>query len=670
MSLVPALFPAAASASGRYIANNTPAFVAAAVKTGDVSGSDKLTVSLWLRPRARAKLDAVAADLYNRASPNYRHWLKNSDILRDFAPTEAEIATVAAFAAQQGLTVQGQGPDRCYVRAEGSASAIEKAFHVKLSNYKVGTRTFRANGSDPYIEGPAAALVQVVSGLDNAGPAPETQTQSASFATPSNVPGEPLSAASAKPPSGFSSSCFLPPDTKTYSTHGGFPKGAYTGNVYQTAKSGCGYTPSDIVKAYHLDQLYSQGLDGTGQTIALIETCGTPTITDDANVFSQAFGLPALTPANFTVTNYPAPSTCSGVNASVAGNVEWIHALAPGANIMLVVAPTTNADDFDSAIFYAISSGVPQVISGDYWIPEYEVGTAEAQKTNLICEIAATTGIAVNFPSGNNGYYHYDIEFPPEASFPADLPFATGVGGVTAALNTDGSLAFQTAWATHVSNLVVNGAIMNPPQEPGGIVPFGYQGSSGGGASVFFPKPPFQAALQGDHRKVPDIAWLADRRTGGLILMTQGNFFPPQEWHAYGGTELANSMFSAVWTIAGQAAGAPLGQAANTLYHVPASYFLDIASQGSPSNVRATVATSASSSLHFSPAKIFAQPNSHLGPFYSAIDVEPGGNVNAISFGQDYYQHPAAGWDSLTGLGVLDAPAFVTSLLPAVPVAK
>ena len=237
---------AAAAAEGRTITGNTPAITARAQKTGAVNGTDTLTVTLWLRPRARAQLDALADDLYNPASPHFRHWLKNADIVRDFAPTEADIAAVEAYAAQHGLTVQAEGPDRFYVRATGSAATVEKAFRVTLSQYTAGGRTFRANDSDPYIEGPAGDLVQAVSGLDDAASPAIATAPPAKFTVQSGGWEARGSGATAKPPTGFSSVCFLPPATKTYATQSGFPKGAYTGNVYQTAKAGCGCSTRPI----------------------------------------------------------------------------------------------------------------------------------------------------------------------------------------------------------------------------------------------------------------------------------------------------------------------------------------------------------------------------------------------------------------------------------------
>jgi subtilase family serine protease len=658
---------AAHAADGQYIAGNTPAVIASAKAAGAVSGDDVLTISLWLKPRNQAALDATAAALYNRASPQYRHWLTQAEVLRQFAPTDTDSATVKDFLTAQGLTVLDEGPDHFFVRATGTVSTIEKVFHVTLASYTIGSQAFRSNGSDPYIEGPAAALVQLVSGLDSLQSQQKLNLQPASLAAlPARAAGVQsfAGAAAAAAPSGFSASCFLPPATKTYTTSGGYPKGVYAGNVYQTALAGCGYTPANIASAYHLDTLYNQGLDGTGQTITLVEPCGSPTIEKDANGFAKAFGLPALTEANFAIVHYPAPSACAGSNEAATADLEWAHAIAPGANIVLVVAPSSNTDDIDAATFYAVTSLNTQVIAGDFSLPEFFLGSAEAKKENLIAELAAISGIAVNYPSGDSADFAY-IGFGSGVSAPADLPYATGVGGVSLALKTNGSLDFQTAWETHLYTLVVGGQVLDAPSEPSLTTLLGFLYGSGGGQSTYFAKPSFQSALKYKRRAVPDIAWLADPFTGGLVLLTQTNFYPPQTWLTGGGTALATAMFSGLWAIANQAAGAPLGQAAPYLYQMPPGLITDIVPTNSSHNVSAVIATSPTSVTSYTPAQVFAQPNSYLGPFISALYIQPGGNVAAVSFGDDYYLHPAAGWDPTTGLGTPNAAAFVQAFLPS-----
>ena len=109
----------------------------------------------------------MARDLYDRTSPNYRHWLTRSQIAARFAPTAEEAKTVQEFFESHNLKVVRVGGDNFFVRARGTVGDVEKAFHVQLNNYQVRDKVIRANAGDPYVEGDAAPLVRVVTGLDS-----------------------------------------------------------------------------------------------------------------------------------------------------------------------------------------------------------------------------------------------------------------------------------------------------------------------------------------------------------------------------------------------------------------------------------------------------------------------------------------------------------------------
>jgi len=662
---LPGIVLAANAANGQFIANNTPAYVSSATNLGAVDASQTIEVSIWLQPHNRSPLDELAQDLYNPSSPNYRHWLKNADIAAQFAPTAAEAKTVAEFFAANNLKVVSVGPNNFYVRAQGTIANVENAFHVQLNNYQVGSQILRSNAADPYIEGPAAALVQAVSGLDNGvfehpamlqptGPA----SSSGSITNQANL----SNVASATDSNSFETACFPGPKTETHTMLGSYPKATYQGNSYSSGSLGCGYSPSNIYAAYNLNELYAEGYNGAGQTIVLIDACGSPTITDDANTFSKKFGLPKLTASNFNIV-YTAPSTCEGYWPGIEADVEWTHAIAPGANIDLMVSPTPYPEDLDEAIFYAVSYVLGNVISGSYYNPEFFVGETEAIKENLISEIAAVEGIATNFACGE--FVALDLPWP--VNVPADLPYATGVGGVSLALTSDDSIAFQTAWESHASVLLQSGAIYDPAHLPPDSDGFLFGGT--GGPSAFFAKPWFQKGVPGKYRQEPDISWLADPFTGGVIVVSTPKQFPPQIWYVDGGTELATPMFSALWAIANQEAGAPLGQAAPYLYSMTSTTITDIVPYGSADNVSAVVQESSSSTQRFDPAATLLVEEPKFGSkFYSALWDSPDGAENTtwvLSFGQDYFFKTKVGWDEVTGVGVpSDARAFADWFAP------
>jgi subtilase family serine protease len=651
------------AADGQFIPNNTPAYVASAKNLGAADPSQTIEVSIWLNPHNRAALDALASSLYNPKSSNYRHWLKSSDIASRFAPPAAEAKTVQDFFESNSLKVVSVGPNNFYVRARGTVADVESAFHVQLNNYQVDSKVLVANASDPYVTGPAAALVQAVSGLDSGGFEHPLDLRPASLSPTTPFGPKNLGrAASAADATFFQSVCFTGPKTENHTTYGTYPKATYKGNGYYSPTPGCGYSPSNIYGAYNLNGLYAEGYNGTGQTVVIIDWCGSPTIRQDANVFSKRFGLPALTASNFNIINVGGPSACSGVDMEINLDVEWSHAIAPGAKIDLVVPPTADFEDVDEAVYYAANYGLGNVISGSYASPEFFVSQAELSKENLISEIAAVLGIATNFASGDSATYLTD-HIPLTVSVPADLPYATGVGGVSLALNSDNSIAFQTGWESQVSVLVDAGVIYDPPRP---LNFYGFDGGAGGGPSAFFAKPPFQKGVPGKYRQVPDVSWLADPFTGGVVLISEPTQLPEQIWYAVGGTSLSTPMFSALWAIANQEAGTALGQAAPYLYSMPSTTITDIVPYLPGHDVTAVIQDSSTVTHSYNPSETLEVVEPLFGEFYSAIWHDPAAENTAltVSFGQNYYLKVGVGWDDVTGVGTPNAQAFADWFAP------
>src|SRR5262249_27531431 len=138
------------------------------------------------------------------------------------------------------------------------------------------------------------------------------------------------------------------------------------------------YSPSQILSAYGFN-LISE--NGAGQTIAIIDAFDDPTIQSDLLAFDQYYGLP---PANLTVVNQtggsslPSPDTTGGWGVETALDVEWVHALAPGAKILLVEANSADTTDLFAAAKWAASQhatlGV-SVVSMSFGAGEYSAET-------------------------------------------------------------------------------------------------------------------------------------------------------------------------------------------------------------------------------------------------------------------------------------------------------
>ena len=649
------------SATGRLISNNTPPFVRTAPKIGPADASQTIEITLWLNLHNRPQLDSVTEGLYDPSSPRYRAWLSFPQIVRDYAPTVQEADTVKEFLSAHDLSIVLSDHNNFFVRARGTIAQVSAAFHVQLSNFKVRGKTVRANTTDPYIEGAAAAFVHLVSGLSNQQSDISPVARDTPPAGPSSVqsPAVPSSSrlsSSSTLSSFFTSNCFHGPVKDVLTTNGGLPAATYEGNLYDSTNiGGCGYTPPEIYTAYNLSALYKAGYDGKGQTIVIFEICNSATIQSDGNAFSKQFGLPALTSANFSVIDYPVANPCDSPSAEESLDVEWAHAIAPGANITVLVTPNIEetsgfAQDIDVALLYSLSNHLGNVISFSYGLPEVEFAPADLDQTNLLTQLAAISGVSANFSSGDSGDYTED-SVPATVEYPASTQYGTAVGGISLALNSSNKIKWQSGWGNNTSLLDDAGLVSDPPL--GGFF-FG----SGGGSSAFFPKPGFQHPLPGGFRLLPDISWLADPFTGVVVDTTFDSVFPPREWYVIGGTSASCPMFSALWAIANQEAGIPLGQAAQYVYSMPSSTITDIVPIGSSGNVTGSI-TDASGITSYS-ASDLAQPLDGTTTFYDALWNIPlnQGSVELVTFGTDTHLQTAPGWDDVTGVGVPKPKAF------------
>lgn len=679
--------------AGSFISHNTPRYINTAKNLGPENPENTIEVSVWLKPHNRSQLDAMTRQMYDRNSPNFRHFLKRSEFSRMFAPTAADAAQVQRFLESQNLKVVRIGPDNLFVRARGAVRDVQTAFHVQLNNYSVLGKVVRANASDPYINDEASSLVFSVSGLDNGQyehpimqrPAPPS-SRSGGFATAKNA----SAAINAAGSNLFSSVCFNGTEKETFSTadDGSYPIGTYSGNhlnLQSLTSNGCAYTPPAIQTAYNLSGLYAEGYNGKGQTIGIIDWCGSLTIQSDANGFSTQFGLPLLTSSNFQITYIPTLSTCQATDqVEINIDVEWAHAVAPGANINLIVPPSASFQDVNEAEYTAVNYGLANVISGSYGSIESFTPASELANESLISEIAAAEGISTNFSSGDTGDFTLD-GIPATVSAPADSPWATAVGGISLALNSSNAILWQAGWGNNQTLLAEEGFIANPP------LAFGFTGGAGGGPSncatqdskgnclAGFPKPSFQKALPGSVRQLPDVSWLADPYTGAAILISVPGQVPEQVWQVWGGTSLAAPMFSALWAIANQEAGAPLGDAAPYMYSMPAGTIYDIVPVTSSHNVVAAIKTSSSATTYYGPNQVMGgtSPGYFVSAIwdYAALEETP----LAISFSTDcttvaegpvtqctsptaLHTHP--GWDNVTGVGVPNAKPFADSFHP------
>lgn len=290
---------------------------------------------------------------------------------------------------------------------------------------------------------------------------------------------------------------------------------------YVTA-SPTGYAPSQIRHAYGFDQLTG---DGTGQTIAVVVAFGSASIQNDLNTFCAKYGLPTTTVAVY----YPqgkSGRTDSGWALETSLDVEWSHAIAPKANIALVVARSARLGDLLSAVDYAVNLGAKQV-SMSWGGSEFSSEASYDYHFNK-------PGVTFVAASGDNGS---------GVIWPAASPFVTSVGGTTLSLDGSGNVSSETAWS-----------------------------GSGGGVSAYEAKPAFQNGWQNaGSRSTPDVSYCADPNTGVSVYIS--NYNNSTGWITVGGTSAGSPQWAGLIALSNSARGASLGNTNTAIYSTAAASY-------------------------------------------------------------------------------------------------
>jgi|CZLB01.1.fsa_nt_gi subtilase family serine protease len=380
------------------------------------------------------------------------------------------------------------------------------------------------------------------------------------------------------------------------------------------------YTPLQYRTAYDLNPLYSRGVTGSGRTIVIVDSYGSPTIQNDIKVFDAQFGLPnpVLQVDKFgTIPPFdPTNSTMVGWAEETTLDVEYAHSIAPGAKIVLAETPVAETEgvtgfpEMMNAEKSLIDQGVGDVITQSFGATENTFpGFSQGNYSSLLnlryaFKDALIHGVTVLGASGDAGttddesdgatLYPYRVN-----SWPSADPLVTSVGGAQLSLDNNGNrLSPDVVWND------------------------GF-GAGGGGVSAVFSRPIFQIGVRsvvGSHRGTPDISMSAAVNGGAWVYWSFPGVGAPG-WEIIGGTSEASPIFSGVVALADQVAGHRLG-----LIN-PALYALGALSQHGDHNT-------------------------------GLVDITSGNN----SFGGVTGYNAAPGYDVASGWGTIDAAKFVPAL--------
>jgi subtilase family serine protease len=356
------------------------------------------------------------------------------------------------------------------------------------------------------------------------------------------------------------------------------------------------YDPYQVRHAYQVDALINAGLDGKGKTIVIVDAYQSPRIVQQLNIYNSFYGLPSmnglggpLNPALGTFTQI-APdgltpfvtgdANMTGWAEEISLDVLWAHAIAPRANIVLVLAKSNDDSDILSATKYAVDHNLGDVISQSFGGNESCSGPDLVARQHQVFADATLKNITIFASSGDLGSAQISCDGKSlvlAASSPASDPLVTAVGGTElhAARYCFASLgcnpATSPAAGTYQGEVVWNESSL-------GI------GAGGGGFSVVFDEPAYQQGTinGGKQRGIPDVSYSAATGAGVLTYLDIPGI--PAGFYVFGGTSAGSPQWAAILAIADQKAGYTLGFINRAMYHIGqaqsrySSSFFDITS--------------------------------------------------------------------------------------------
>ncbi len=538
---------------------------------------DRMLLVLKRSPEQETALARLLDDQQDKASPNYHKWLTPEEFGHQFGPTDTDIQTITAWLQSHGFAVVPT-KGRTVLEFSGSASQVQEAFHTTIHRYIVNGEQHWANASDPQIP---TALAPAVAGIDSLHDfrrkAMNTYVGSYSQKT--------RHLTTAKPEYSFpgcgSSDCF-------------------------------GLVPYDFATIYDVLPLWTSGIDGTGQTIAIV---GRTNINpEDATDFWQLFGLTVPPNKLNVILNGPDPGI-NGDEGEADIDVQWSGAVAPQATIDLVASSSTETTDgIDLSAVYIVDNNLAPVMSESYGECELGLGSAGNQFYSRLWEQAAAQGISVFVSSGDNGAAGCDnpggpAQYGLNVNGIASTPFNAAVGGTdfnqynkwttywnstndpTTQASAKGYIP-ETTWNDSCTNALAvtlgygttaEQACNNPNMiQSGGVNSTAGSGGPSncvvnsqtlGSCSQGYAKPSWQSGsgVPNDHRRdLPDISLFASNGFLGSFYLVcqrdQTGVCNLNSFAGYGGTSVASPAFAGIMSLVSQKIGTPQGIPGFVLY--------------------------------------------------------------------------------------------------------
>jgi trimeric autotransporter adhesin len=622
---------------------------------------DRIQIVLQRSDAQEASLKQLVAEMHNPNSGNYHHWLTPQQFGEQFGPSDADLATLQTWLQGHGFGQMKVHPGHQTMEITGSAAQFREAFHAQIHKYEVNGRTHYANATNPQIP---AAIAPLFSGF--------TSLNNFDVKSHSRLLGK-----------------------AEYNTRSGRAKPDWT--VSSDYGESFVLSPGDFAVQYDLNPLYSNGTDGTGQTIAIVNEANINVSL--VNSFRALFGLPFNPPNIIIDGNDPGingnnnPDEPNGASSEAYLDVEWSGAVAPKATIDLVIAgDTALSSGLILAMNHAVYENVAPVISLSFGACEASLGSTNGF-LNSLWEQAAAQGITVVVSTGDNGSAGCDNPDTQDYATSgknisgfASTPYDVAVGGTdffysaynqgTTAMNAELATYWDTTLSNSSASVSIKGVI---PEQAWNDSQYGSNflhstspgttiGAGSGGASAYgllsttgastnylpYPKPTWQ---QGDGvpadqaRDIPDVSLFAAPGANATfypVCLEDGDCQPvsPGETvqiYGIGGTSASAPSFAGMMALVNQKYGRQ-GQADFVLYPLAAQFpaaFHDVV-QGTNSVPCAKGSTDCIA---------VANPG-----------TDTDGTVEGqIGDGSTPLYDATAGYDLATGLGTIDANAMISN---------
>lgn len=495
-------------------------------------------VDLVLKLKERTSIEALARSVNDPSSPRYHKFYTPAEIKTLVAPSEAEYSSLIRALKIKGFEIVRESPSHTLITVRAEHTQVENTLGTKLNrqaNAFFGTQTNAKIPSE-------LSLVESITGLDQTKRLrpryrfkslrpEELAANTASSETENDADELSPESKRKKKPSPKPKPTPKPP--KPTPTPKPTPKPTPTPTPVPTPVPGSGPTDgsvsqSDIKTNYGFDGIYSSGVTGNGQDIAIATYDGFH-IEDVNGFFVQSNISPAPVVDQVTFNGTPAINEDSAVETSL--DAEFSGMIAPGAKIH-VFASAENSDAGELAMFTAIlDDNRAKVINYSWGMCETNVAPAHRADMDKVYARAVAQGVNILVASGDSGSDGCG-NGGTVAGWPATQPNAVAVGGTTYGVDGSGKLA-ETAW---------NG--------------------SGGGVSSLYDLPAYQSNFQSpfSKRSIPDVAFDANNSPGQDVWTscipnqaTGSCTHGAPHWMAIGGTSMAAPQWSGFLALVGEA---------------------------------------------------------------------------------------------------------------------